>query len=75
MNKKDFEHLNFSVTIPKVLSDRVDEINKDAEYSSTLFIGRSFTIRVALELLLKQKSPSRILVDRKLDTLRAKVMA
>ena len=65
---------NFSVTLPLQLLNDLDEINKIAEKNSDLSIGRSFIIRYALEELLKRENPKDLIVERKIDSLRTRMM-
>lgn len=75
MNKKDFECKQVSITLPKHISDKLDQINERAEDESGFALGRSFVLCVALEEFLKNEDPYELVIERKLDKMRAKVLA
>ena len=74
MNKARFQGEYITCTLPSHITTRLNQLNDSAE-TSGIKIGRSFIMRFALEELFKRNDVKEVLIERRIDALRAKELA
>ena len=74
MNKTRFQGEYITCTLPSHITVRLNQFNESVE-TSGMKIGRSFIMRFALEELFKRPDAREVLIERKIDALRAKELA
>lgn len=75
MNKVEYSHDHLAFTIPNHISVKLEQFNDKIENDTGIKFGRSFVVRIALEELFKRMDAPGVVMDRKLDIMRAKILA
>lgn len=70
-----FAQGHFAVTVRPTIKTRLNALNAAAESHGKIKIGRSFIVDYALEELFKRPEAREAVIERKIDKLRAKILA